>query len=303
MSTDHDRPDPQFELDFTRALSRAGEDYAVRAEPLIAGAQVRGRRLRRRRTASVAASIAALAVIGAGGVFVAGPGVGGAGPATAPPVSAEEFTALLTGSLPAGTVQVAQAQGTQDGTAQVRLILDDGGGAAQVIFWVTRAPDAGPGPECPTPLVAGDECAVETLPDGSSVALYKSGTRADEPAGARTWSALLYTADGFRMQLQEWNRDPQQRGAPITRADPPLTQAQLTALVTDRKWQSVKAALEPEPLVGMPEPDGVSPPTGPRRPRTPSEGAIIVPPTAGTPQGGPAPGAPVLGAPTPVPGP
>ncbi|MFF1868092.1 hypothetical protein [Kitasatospora herbaricolor] len=293
MPTDHDRPDPQFELDFTRALSAAGEDFATRAEPLIAGARLRGRAIRRRRTASVVASLAVLAAIGAGGVLAAGQGSGGDRPAAAPPMSAEEVTALLTGSLPAGTVQVAQAQGTEDGTAQVRLILDDGRGAAQLLFWVMPAPGAGPGPECPTPLVAGDECAVETLPGGSSVVLYKSGTRADEPAGARTWSATLY-ADGFRMMLQEWNRDPQQRAAPVTRADPPLTQAQLTAVVTDAKWEPVMAALRPEPLVGDPLPDGLSSPAAPRSPRTPSEAATLVPssgrPPAGTPEGGaPAP--------------
>ena len=247
MSDDLDGFDPQFEREFALAMSEAGASYRTEAAGLIAAGRAHGRSLRRRRRLStLAGGVAVLAVVGAGGVYAEGQQPVRVGPASAgagaTPLSGEEFLGLLTPLLPQGETQVGEARGTEDAIPQIRLTLDDGNGAAQFLFWVADWPAAAPQPPCGGTL-APDECSVATTADGSTLVVYKAGGRSDEPAGSKTWSVTVNRPDGHRLMLQEWNRKPLDRGTPVTRTDPPLTTAQLTAVVTDPRWDAVVAAL------------------------------------------------------------
>ncbi|MBV2154610.1 hypothetical protein [Kitasatospora sp. SUK 42] len=254
MSAEHDGPDERFERAFSEALGRAGDAFDTEPGPLADTGWSYGRRLRRRRRAGTAAGAAALALAGVGGAALGGllPGQGAAvaGPAAASPagpVSGPEFQRMLTELLPPGTVQEGEGRGTESGTPQVRLTLDDGHGPAQYLFWITRfgVGDVG----CPARQTQDDACTEATLPDGDHLRLYQAATRGGEPAGSKTWSAVL-TGKGYQLALQEWNRKPLEQGTPITRTDPPLTMDQLSKVVTDPRWKEVAEALPKDPVMG-----------------------------------------------------
>ncbi|GAA3007279.1 hypothetical protein GCM10010519_43420 [Streptomyces lactacystinicus] len=263
MSAEHDGPDERFEQSFTEALGRAGGSYDAEATRLVDTGWSYGRRLRRRRRIGTVAGVAALALVGVGaagiGSLLPGPGPVPSGPASAgsassgaaagPPVSGPEFQRMLTELLPPGTVQVGEARGTESDTPQLRLVLDDGNGPVQYLFWIMRN---GVEPGCLGPL-PGDACSETDLPGGEHLTLYQAGTRPGEPAGSKTWSATL-TGPGYEILLQEWNRKPLDQGTPITRTDPPLTPDGLAAVVKDPRWKKVVAAIPKDPRAGKPLP-------------------------------------------------
>ncbi|WP_405360258.1 hypothetical protein OG535_17270 [Kitasatospora sp. NBC_00085] len=249
MPADRDLPDTQYEQDFAEAISRAGEVFHAETTPLVDSGWAYGRRLRRRRRASVLAGAAALALIGVGGVAASGAvgGSGKAGPASAgdpsaAQVSGQEFLAMLTELLPAGATEVGEARGTENDIPQLRLTLDDGHGAVQYLLWIARLAGVSADRGCPAQL-GGDACTASTLADGSELVVYQAGTRDNEPAGSKMWSANLYAKDGYQVQLREWNRKPLENGSPITRADPPLSPTQLAAVAADPRWKRVADAL------------------------------------------------------------
>ncbi|MFI2607239.1 hypothetical protein [Kitasatospora sp. NPDC018619] len=259
MSAEHDGPDERFERAFSEALGRAAGGYDADAVRLVDTGWSYGRRLRRRRWAGAVGGAAALALAGVGVAAVGGPppwsaaargGPASSGVTAGPPVSGAEFQRMLVELLPPGAVTVGEARGTESGVPQLRLVLDDGHGAAQYLFWIMRD---GTRSGCPGP-VPGDTCSEADLPDGGHLTLYQAGTRPGEPDGSRTWSATL-TGPGYELMLQEWNRKPLEQGTPVTRADPPLTPDQLAAVVKDPRWQKVVAAL-PEHPVGPTAPVG-----------------------------------------------
>ncbi|MFF4921076.1 hypothetical protein ACFY4B_10895 [Kitasatospora sp. NPDC001261] len=296
MSAEHDGPEGRFERAFTEALGRAGAAYDTEPGPLVDTGWSHGRRLRRRRRIGTAAGAAALALVGVGGVALGGllPGRGTAvaGPAAAPsagPVSGAEFQRMLTELLPSPTVQVGEARGTESDTPQLRLVVDDGHGPAQYLFWITRFP-GGEDTDCPAVPTGDDTCTETTLPGGGHLRLYQAGTRDGEPAGSKTWSAKL-TVDGYQLMLQEWNRKPLEQGTPITRTDPPLTMDELAGVVTAPRWKQVMAAIPQASAVGsLPSPRfGVSVPL-PTPLTGPTQFTVDVPPWSGLtppPGGGP----------------
>ncbi|MFI9328200.1 hypothetical protein ACIGZJ_11730 [Kitasatospora sp. NPDC052868] len=273
MPADPTPIDEQYTQDFARELARAGETFHTEPTALIDSAWVVGRRLRRRRRASMAAGAAALALIGVGGVALGSgagsPSVVGAaseGGTAAPKLSGEQVLALLTELLPAGTTEVGEARGTETDTTQIRMVHDDGNGAGQLLFWITPTA-VGPDHTCPNPPIAGDACTATTLPDGSDLVVYQAGTRAGEPAGSKTWAASLYSANGYTLMIQEWNRKPLERGTPITRTDPLLNTGQLAAVATDARWRQVAASLAP----AGPKPSAPPASPGGQAPSAPSE--------------------------------
>nr|BFD91926.1 hypothetical protein KitaXyl93_32860 [Kitasatospora sp. Xyl93] len=301
MSAEHDGPDERFEQAFTEAIGRAGGAYDTDATRLVDTGWAYGRRLRRRRRAGTVAGAAALALIGVGGAALGGllPGQGaavagaasdGASTASAPPVTGPEFLRMLTELLPQGEVTVGEARGTESDIPQLRLVLDDGNGAVQYLFSVTlMVGDA----DCPATTVPGDACTEADLPGGEHVRVYQAGTRGDEPAGSKTWSAKL-TGSGYQLLLQEWNRKPLENGSPITRTDPPLTPDQLTAVVKDPRWKKVVAAV-PDRNAGKPaQLAGTAtvtvPPPVPPDPTTLPAVATPVPSGPATPSATPPPG-------------
>ncbi|MFE4514506.1 hypothetical protein ACFRMQ_10005 [Kitasatospora sp. NPDC056783] len=181
---------------------------------------------------------------------------------------------MLTELLPRGTVEVGEARGTESGTPQLRLLLDDGHGQVQYLFWIMRFGGAAAG--CPSVATGGDACTETTRPDGDHLTLYQAATRGGEPAGSKMWSALL-TGHGYQMLLEEWNRDPQDRSAPITRTDPPLTPDQLAAVVTDPRWKQVAAALPGSPTPPLPSGSPKPPVPGQASPELPVPGESAAP--------------------------
>ncbi|MEV7182870.1 hypothetical protein [Kitasatospora sp. NPDC093102] len=266
MSAEHDGPDERFERAFTEAIAAAGGAFDTEATRLVDTGWSYGRRLRRRRRIGTVAGAAALALAGVGtaafggllpgpGTAVVGAAAGGSPAASAAPVTGPEFQRMLTELLPQGTVRVGEARGAESGAPQLRLVLDDGNGPAQYLFWITRFP-GGNDMGCPAVPTGGDTCDESDLPDGSHLQLYQAATRTGQPAGSKTWSATL-TGSGYRMMLQEWNRESLEQGAPITRTDPPLTPEQLAAVVKDPRWRKVLEAL-PGSLVMVTVPPGTT---------------------------------------------
>ncbi|MFJ6617117.1 hypothetical protein ACIQOW_05960 [Kitasatospora sp. NPDC091335] len=281
MSAEHDGPDERFERAFAEAIGAAGGAFETEAGRLVDTGWSHGRRLRRRRRVGTAAGAAALALVGVGGAAlggllpgqvapaVAGPASGGVSGTPAAPVSGPEFQQMLTELLPQGAVTVGEARGTESDTPQLRLVLDDGNGAVQYLFWIMgRVGDTG----CPATTTPGDTCTESDLPGGEHLRVYQAGTRDGEPAGSKMWSAKL-SGSGYQVSIQEWNRKPLEQGAPITRTDPPLTPDQLAAVVKAPRWQQVVAAL-PDPRAGKP--------TGPApTPTPPAPGTLPITPAPG----------------------
>ncbi|MFB8239409.1 hypothetical protein ACFC58_22945 [Kitasatospora purpeofusca] len=308
MSEDRELPDTQYEQDFSAAMARAGETFHTEPLPLVDTAWSYGRRLRRRRRAAMVAGAAALALVGVGGVAVADLPGGGTGRvaaagapsagATAAPVPGLEFLALFTPLLPAGNiVKVEEARGTESGTPQLRLTHDDGHGLAYYLFWITGPsvmPDDAKGCAYAT---APDVCTSATTADGSQVVTYQAATRSGEPDGSKTWSASFYSKSGYHVMVQEWNRNPLDRGSGITRVDPPMTTERIAEVVADKRWERVAAAIVEHVAITLPTAgsgtDGVISWTV--RPNDPS---FFPRPTAGTGQENGASPSPALPSPT-----
>ncbi|WP_043468846.1 hypothetical protein [Kitasatospora sp. MBT66] len=265
MSEDRELPDTQYEQDFSAAMARAGETFHTETVPLVDTAWSYGRRLRRRRRAAMVAGAAALALVGVGGVAVADLPGGGTGRvaaagtpsagATAAPVSGQEFLDLFTPLLPAGNiVKVEEARGTDSGTPQIRLTHDDGHGLAYYLFWITGPSVMPEDAKGCAYVTAPDACTSSTTADGSQLVVYQATARSGDPDGSKTWSASLYSKSGYHLMVQEWNRNPLDRGSGITRVDPPMTADRLAEVAADKRWERVAAAI-PEPIA-LPLPTG-----------------------------------------------
>ncbi|MFJ6385543.1 hypothetical protein ACIQI7_36750 [Kitasatospora sp. NPDC092039] len=271
----------KFEDDLLCALTRTGEGFrteqAAQAD-LVAGGYRRGRsRWRRRSAAAVVGGAAALALVGTGAVYLGAPGAkdpgtvraasapaaagGGASPAATPTaarssaptpavVTGEEVLATFRALLPKGEITEAKGRGTDDermnGTfAGADLVFDDGQGRSLIQIGVQKhRPRQAQVPGCPPDpkLARVDSCAVTTLPDGSVLLLQQGHEYPDGRADTKEWHATLNGPDGRSISLSEWNA-PQEKGAPDSRPNPPLTLDQLRAIVTDGSWDRVVAAV------------------------------------------------------------
>ncbi|MFD4661206.1 hypothetical protein ACFWP2_36975 [Kitasatospora sp. NPDC058444] len=274
----------KFEDDLLYALTRTGEGFRTEQAGLVAGGYQRGRRRwRRRSTAAVVGGAAALALVGTGAVYLGAPGGRDAGTvsaASAPvstaataatgttsaaaaatptavksaaptPVSGDEVLATFRALLPKGETTEAKGQGTDDqrqgGTyASASLVLDDGHGRSLLQLGIQKHwPKQTQAPTCPTDfkLARIDSCADTTLPDGSRLLLEQGYEYSDNRADTKEWSAVLTGPDGRSISVHEWNA-PKEKGAPDSRPNPPLTPEQLRAVVTDRSWDRIVAAVQ-----------------------------------------------------------
>ncbi|MFE1785441.1 hypothetical protein ACFW9F_23410, partial [Streptomyces sp. NPDC059506] len=179
------------------------------------------------------------------------PRVGGPAPVGAPAaggtVSKEEMVELLTELLPEGRLTRTTGLGTDDPRGRsapfAQGVFDDGRGAAAVSVSAGTVAEA---PGCPGPEHApGAECSRRTLADGSVLVVFKGYEYPDRREDTRLWRASLTTPEGRTVEAMEWNA-PEEKGAEPTRDEPPLTEEQLEAVVTDDRWDKVLAAL-PEP--------------------------------------------------------
>ncbi|MER7170116.1 hypothetical protein [Streptomyces mesophilus] len=167
-------------------------------------------------------------------------------------VSAKELIATLTSLLPEGEVSAGYGHGTDDERANPNagVTFDDGDGAAAIRIAFTRLGEderqvAEDMTTCPDKaLVAYDTCEVDKLSDGSRLMVFQGyDVHGSQKGGTKYWQAVLATPEGHVIDAGEYNSSTE-KGAAVTRPQPPLTTAQLKALVTSDKWDPVFGAPE-----------------------------------------------------------
>ncbi|MGW5777384.1 hypothetical protein [Streptomyces sp. NPDC003863] len=259
----------RFEEELGAVLRSAGDGFAVddRRE-LVAGGLQRGRRRLVRRRLAVTGGVLALAAVGIGGAYggsllgpagqatttsVAAPpqprqGNGAAEPGKVPPgeatIPVKDIVAVLKANTPAGQWQFDDL----DGTGQsANGVYDDGHGKAAVgvgLFRAGRSAEAGVDQvTCPDrALVPFDRCASERLPGGDRFMVIEGYEYPDKREETKNWRAVLLTKDGIVIDASEHNAAAE-KGAPISRENPPFSPAQLKALVTTDDWKPLIAQL------------------------------------------------------------
>lgn len=274
-----------FEDELGEAMRRTGDTFRPSDRPgLVDGGMTRGRRrLARRRAVAVTGSVLALATVGVAGGYATGslgPDEGKASAAapatpTAPEsvaagnVTEEQMIETFKGLLPEGRTTREEGSGTTEAPERpdgpkgplqgphVSLVFDDGGGAAAMGLGVSVVDPAGKSAAdavtCPSQaFVQHDACTEETLSDGSRYMLFQGYEYPDRREDTKLWRATLITSEGVMVDASEWNA-PAQKGVEVSRPAPPLTAAQMKALVTDQAWRTIGAQLG-EPLKESPEP-------------------------------------------------
>ncbi|WP_327263716.1 hypothetical protein OG444_21490 [Streptomyces sp. NBC_01232] len=276
-----------FEAELAETLRRTGEGFTTDPGSLAEAGEGRGRRLAARRRAAVAGgSVLALLAIAAAGAYSGGllagsggsgaVGAPGAADAEAPPtpsgqerrtgagtVTADQMVGNLTELLPGGKVTKTSARGTGDELGpMVAAVYDDGKGRAAITLGLQRVDPFGASArghtECADKNVhAYDDCRTEQLPDGSRLLLHQGYEYPDRRTDTKVWRAVLVTPQGFLVDASEWNAAAD-KGASVSRTDPPLTIAQLKTVVTSDKWHAALndlPAAEPEPA---PPPESIA---------------------------------------------
>ncbi|MEE1797966.1 hypothetical protein PUR57_04590 [Streptomyces sp. JV176] len=256
-----------FEGELGEALHRTGRGFTPvdRAALVDAGLRRGRRRLARRRIAVVTGGALVLGTVGLGGMYGDRlPGgtaadsttASGAATATAGPralvtgaraASGGGLTGALARLLPEG--ELSDAAESRNGGAAVRGVFDDGEGRAEVSVGLSRvnATEAGDQVTCParayTPY---DSCDTTELTDGSQLMILQGYVYPDRREDTKNWRAVLLTSDGFLVDASEYNA-PAEKGAEISRPDPPLDRARLKALVTSDEWRGTAARLPAPP--------------------------------------------------------
>ncbi len=131
------------------------------------------------------------------------------------------------------------------------MVFDDGKGAAAIGLSVNRVE---PGSEqarqvttCPDKaFVDHDGCTSTRLPDGSRLMLFRGYEYPDRRVDTKWWNAELVTPKGQHVSLSEWNA-PAQKDAPVSRPQPPLSEAQMKKVVTAGVWRRVVDAMPESP--------------------------------------------------------
>ncbi|MEW2418562.1 hypothetical protein AB0953_33445 [Streptomyces sp. NPDC046866] len=255
-----------FEDELGEALRRAGDGFTTDRHALVEAGERRGRRLvARRRAAVIGGSVLSLALIGAAGAYTGGlldgperldvaapptPQAGQSGknggpdarkPSGTGAVSGTQMVAILKELLPPGDFSPDNVSGTETSTPSVGGVYDDGKGKSTILFGLGRVDPDGFNTrqltECGDKnLQEYDDCTVEQLPDGSKVLVEQGYEYSDRRANTKVWRATLVTPQGFHVQASE-NNSPAEKGAGTSRTNPPLTPAQLKAVVTSDKWR------------------------------------------------------------------
>ncbi|MFC8808326.1 hypothetical protein ACFU5D_22245 [Streptomyces anthocyanicus] len=258
---ENERQDP-FEDRLGTALRDAGDGFEADRAALVTAGRARGRRALLRRRAAVVGGVAGVALAGVGGVLVlpadhpAGPDRSGtasapsAGDATTAAASftGDDLLHELKGLLPPGTYGEESARGSDHQlgpTAQ--LVYDDGAGAAAIGMGFARVePGSAQVRElmaCPDHNITPyDDCSSDRLPDGSLLKLYQGYEYPDLRVDTKRWTADLVTAEGQHVSVSEWN-SPAEKGAPVSREEPPLSTERLRELVTAGVWREVVDAV------------------------------------------------------------
>ncbi|MFF4727294.1 hypothetical protein ACFY3M_18460 [Streptomyces mirabilis] len=260
---DHDQED-RFEERLGEALHQAGGAYETDRRALVAAGETRGHRLLLRRRAAVVAGVASVALVGLGGALLVPGGDGGrqsvATGAKTPVASAtpkasytgDELIGILEKLLPRGEFGSAEARGTNEKLPPyAQVVYNDGKGRAAVAVGFDRilpgSEQARQTVECPDKvLTPHDSCAVTRLADGSALKIVQGYEYPDRRADTKLWTADLVTPKGQHVGVSEWNAAAE-KGAPVSRAEPPLSTARLKKLATAGAWLDVVDAIPVDP--------------------------------------------------------
>lgn len=285
MPVEHD--EIPFDDRLGAALRQAGDTFEADGAALVAAGKVRGRGLRLRRRAAVVGSAAGIALVGVGGALLvpwvddegAEQSVASGRTPTADvtvatreraAVSGPELLRTLEGLLPEGKFSGKESRSTDHVLGPLaHLVFDDGGGKAAIEIALGRidpqSPQAEEATTCPDKaLNEYDACTTSELPDGSALMIMQGYEYPDRRADTKHWYAQLVTPEGRQISVMEWN-SAAQKGAPVSRPNPPLSPAQLKSVVTAEEWRAVVDAIpEKKPAQGTapaappPEADGRS---------------------------------------------
>lgn len=129
----------------------------------------------------------------------------------------------------------------------LNLDVDDGQGTARIFVAIGSATASGMDPaDCSLqakmlqdikgrpPGAPPASCAVRTYPNGDKV--MQEVLRADV-YGEYQYRVIAYRADGVAVEITAANGDDQNPATEVTRATPPLSLPQWTAIALDRSWQ------------------------------------------------------------------
>ncbi|MFE2433264.1 hypothetical protein [Streptomyces sp. NPDC059409] len=265
-----------FEERLAAALRDTGDAFrAADRTALVDSGRNRGRRALTRRRTGVLGGVAGVALIGVGGAMLLPSGgsddreqssvasratAGASASAAAEPVSGDAILKSLKELLPAGKFSGEDARGSGEKPGPyAQVVFDDGEGAAAISLGFGRVEpkgsEVGQLTQCPDQtFVPYDSCDSSRLDDGSTLRLLQGYEYPDRRVDTKLWSADLVTAEGQHVSVSEWNSSAQ-KGAPVTREDPPLSTEALKKLVTADVWRDVVAAtpLRPTPTAAAPE--------------------------------------------------
>ncbi|MEV6397237.1 hypothetical protein AB0M39_21100 [Streptomyces sp. NPDC051907] len=165
-------------------------------------------------------------------------------------ITKEQMISTLKGLLPKGEVSQEDGRGIEgdDPLPYASLVHDDGEGAAAVSLSLSVVEPGGitarQSVACPSAAVAQEDttCSVQTLADGSTFMMYQGYEYPDRREDTKLWRAVLVTPQGALVDASEHNA-PAQKGAKVSRENPPLTPEQMKSLVTDAQWKTLAVAL------------------------------------------------------------
>ncbi|MDC0771286.1 hypothetical protein [Streptomyces sp. HD] len=254
MPVEHD--EDHFEGRLSHALHDTGDRFDADRTALVAAGLARGRRLRLRRRATVVGGAAGIALVGVGGALLVPWGGTPAprpsssnvaeqpsGTPSAPPVTARQLIETLEGLLPEGKVSERDAKGATNSLMPpyVHLVHDDGKGPGAITVGLDRIEPGGEQArqmtKCPDKTVTPhDRCVSTLLPDGSLLKLFQGYEYPDRRVDTKMWTADLVTPAGQHVSVSEWNAAAE-KGAPVSRSEPPLSTAQLKELAMAKVWR------------------------------------------------------------------
>ncbi|MFG3499244.1 hypothetical protein [Streptomyces sp. NPDC047928] len=249
-----------FDEELGAAMRRTGDSFTTDdGNGLVTGGVARGRRrVMRRRVTAVTGSALALALVGVGGAYLNGTlGQGGDASVAAAPtpvgqvvvgdgkVGSADLITLFKELLPQGELTGTTARGTDAELGpMVSGVFDDGKGKAAIGVGFFRSPGTDAGfADCPDKVFTPyDACTAETLANGARLVMLQGYEYPDKREETKNWRATLLLKDGLVIDASEWNA-PAQKGAAVTRPEPPLSPEQMKALVTSGKWEPVLDSL------------------------------------------------------------
>jgi hypothetical protein len=151
-------------------------------------------------------------------------------------ISGSELLGTFKGLLPKGTFSQEQGRGTADQLGpRASFLYDDGEGRAFLSVELYRVDPHGFTTRQGISCRQVSYCTATKAADGSKVRVYKEDY--GKLGGYRKfWTATHLSPQGHMVEVSAWNTTARE-GAKATRNTPPLTVAQLQALVSSPKWQ------------------------------------------------------------------